>query len=84
MDITWPENFRPAGHSDAASSAAVLPQIWLCLAVLMFGCAHVCKISGFRREVDENCAILGYYAESSGNSLPTSRNVGMKLPLFAA
>jgi hypothetical protein len=28
-------------------------------------------ISRFRREVDENCALLGYYAESSGNSLPT-------------
>ena len=24
-------------------------------------------ISGFRREVDENCAILGSYAASSGN-----------------
>jgi len=30
-----------------------------------------CMISGFRQEVDENCAILGYYAASSGNSLPT-------------
>ena len=29
------------------------------------------KISGFIREVDENCALLGYYASSSGNSLPT-------------
>jgi hypothetical protein len=27
-------------------------------------------ISGFRREVDENYALLGYYAASSGNSLP--------------
>ena len=26
-------------------------------------------ISGFRREVDENCALLGYYAASSGKSL---------------
>jgi len=31
-------------------------------------------ISGFRREVDENCALLGYYAASSGNFLPTFRN----------
>jgi hypothetical protein len=31
-------------------------------------------ISGFRREVYENCALLGYYAASSGNSLPTFRN----------
>jgi hypothetical protein len=29
--------------------------------------------SGFRREVDENCALLCYYAASSGNSLPTFR-----------
>jgi hypothetical protein len=25
------------------------------------------EISGFRREVDENCAVLGYYVASSGN-----------------
>ena len=31
-------------------------------------------ISVFRLEVDENCAILGYYAVSSGNSLPTFRD----------
>ena len=31
------------------------------LATLM----HRCVISGFRREVDENCALLGYYATSS-------------------
>jgi hypothetical protein len=30
--------------------------------------------SGFRREVDENCALLGHYAASSGNSLPTFRD----------
>jgi hypothetical protein len=24
--------------------------------------AQLCVISGFRREVDENCALLGYYA----------------------
>jgi len=28
----------------------------------------------FRREGDENCALLGYYVASGGNSLPTSRN----------
>ena len=31
-------------------------------------------ILGFRREVDENCALLGYYVASSGNSLPTFRD----------
>jgi len=29
------------------------------------------RISGFRREEAENCALLGYYAPSSGNLLPT-------------
>jgi len=28
-------------------------------------------ISGFQDEVDENCAPLGYYAASGGNSLQT-------------
>ena len=31
----------------------------------------LCEFSGFRREAYENCALLGYYAGSSGNSLPT-------------
>jgi len=31
-------------------------------------------ISGFRREVDENCVLMGYYVASSGNSLPTFRD----------
>ena len=30
-------------------------------------------ISGFRREVDDICAFLGYYTASSGNFLPTFR-----------
>jgi len=34
-------------------------------------CLIRCLISGFRRDVDENCAILGYYA---GNFLPTFRS----------
>ena len=52
-------------------------------------------ILGFRREVAENCAILGYYAASSGYFLATFRdnlsghivrvqNVGKELPLLAA
>jgi hypothetical protein len=28
-------------------------------------------ISGFRRDVDEICGLLGYYAASRGNCLPT-------------
>jgi len=31
-------------------------------------------ISDFRREVAENCALLGHYAASSGNSLLTFRD----------
>ena len=56
-------------------------------------------ILGFRREVDEIYALLGYYAARSGNYSPTfrdnqsvpwsltermSRNVGKQLPLLAA
>jgi len=33
----------------------------------------LCVISGFRRDVHENCALLGCYAASSGDSLPTFR-----------
>jgi len=33
----------------------------------------LCAISGLRCEVDENCALLGYYAFSSGNFLPMYR-----------
>jgi hypothetical protein len=56
------------------------------------------EISGFRREVDENWALLGSYVASGCNSLLTflgyltpadgtnkfSRNVGKELPLHAA
>jgi len=35
-------------------------------------------ISGFRREVDENCALLGYNTASGGNSLTTFRDLGVK------
>jgi hypothetical protein len=31
-------------------------------------------ISGFRRDADEICALLGYYAASNGNPLPTLRD----------
>ena len=33
-----------------------------------------CVISGFSREVEKNCALLVYYASSSGNFLPTFRD----------
>jgi len=37
------------------------------------GCLYTCVVSGFRREVDKNCALLGFYPASSGNSLPNFR-----------
>ena len=42
-------------------------------------CATFCVVSGIRREVEENCAVLSYYTASSGDSLPTFQ----ELPLFA-
>ena len=35
----------------------------------------LCVISGFRREVNENCALLGYYTASSASFLPTFRDI---------
>ena len=32
----------------------------------------LCVISGFRRKVDENCALVGYHAANSGNFLHVS------------
>jgi hypothetical protein len=32
------------------------------------------EISDFRREADENCALMGFYTANSGNSLQTFRN----------
>jgi len=43
------------------------------VAVPSVNLSGICVISGFCREVDENCALLGYYAASSGNSLRTFR-----------
>ena len=37
-------------------------------------CNLFCMISGFRREVDKNCTLLGYYAASIGSSLPKFRD----------
>jgi hypothetical protein len=34
----------------------------------------VCLISDFRREVDENCALMGYFTASYGNFVPTFRD----------
>jgi hypothetical protein len=42
--------------------------LWSKTTVAKYGNFYV--ISGFRREVDEICVLLGYYAAYSGNSLP--------------
>jgi hypothetical protein len=40
-------------------------------------------ISGFRHDADDICAVLGYYAASNGNPLPTFRdNIGTILKDF--
>ena len=36
--------------------------------------SNVCVNSSFHRDVDEICALLGYYAAQSGNSVPTFRD----------
>jgi len=47
-----------------------------------------CVISGLRRELDENCAFLGYHTANSDNILLTFRDnfsvlsSGVKNPLF--
>jgi len=43
------------------------------------GGAALWAISGFRRE-DENCALLGHYAASSGEGVPTFRENLSVLP----
>jgi hypothetical protein len=40
-----------------------------------------CVISGFRRDVDEICALLGYYAALGGSSVPTFRDY-LTVPIF--
>jgi hypothetical protein len=39
-------------------------------------------ISGFRRNVDDICALLGYYAILSGSSVPTFRDNLSISPIF--
>jgi hypothetical protein len=41
---------------------------------VLVGSLGLCAISGLYHEVDENCTLLGYYALSSGNFLPMSRD----------
>ena len=55
-----------------------------CIAIFWSGCLSFVSIeikaglqfviSGFHRDVNENCTFPGYYAAYSGNSLPTFRD----------
>jgi hypothetical protein len=45
--------------------------VWLAVPWFQKTYHIVCVFSGFCRKVDENCALLSYYAASSGNFLPT-------------
>jgi len=42
--------------------------------LLSVGKSSAIVISGFRREVDENCVLLGYYAASGCDAVPTIRD----------
>jgi hypothetical protein len=44
---------------------------WAKPGILLLGCV----VSGMSREVDKNCALLGYYAASISNFLPTFRDI---------
>ena len=45
-----------------------------CTGAQRHGRLGLCEISRFRREVDGNSTVLGYYAACSGNSLPKFRS----------
>ena len=51
-----------------ASTFKAEKSIWFDVTISSFQ-----KISGFRREVDEHCALMGYYEARSGNCLATFR-----------
>jgi hypothetical protein len=42
-----------------------------CVCILYKNLSNFCVISGFRREVGENCVLLGYYIASSDRGLKT-------------
>jgi len=59
----------------------VLPDITVFIPLVLLTRVVLCVISGFRRTVDENCALLGYYAASSGTFLLIFRRQPMG-PIF--
>ena len=67
VEWRWP-------HKRVEINTCYVPTGTIQLLNLVLNTLHFCVISSFRREVDENCILLGHYAASSGNSLPTFRD----------
>jgi hypothetical protein len=74
---TSPSHSRP-GEPKPHIALSIFVELKMLLPFQKYACLkHVtgpCVISGFRREGAENCALLGYYAASSGSFLPTFRD----------
>jgi len=58
-------------YSPSIPSRRRREQLYLYFADVQMDIDITCVISGFRREVAKNCALLGHYAVSGGNFLPT-------------
>jgi hypothetical protein len=58
------------------TTVVLRPSLTFCMFSSLFydQFAVICVISGFRREVDENCVLPGCYAASGGDLLPTFRD----------
>ena len=59
-------------NSDLAPGVS---QIWRVCRPAALQHIQNCLISGLRREVDESCALPGYYTASTDNSRPSTREV---------
>ena len=75
LDIPWTCFKRPQASSDSGK-LAVHGDVWKVWfgGISLVEIGDCCVVSGFRCEVAENCAVLSYYAASSGNFLPTFRD----------
>ena len=69
LDIPWTRFKRSQASSDSGK-LTVRGDVWKAEfgGILLVEIGDCCVFVGFRREVAENCALLGYYAASSGNS----------------
>ena len=66
----------PVGFTNVTEELAALYSVYRRLGRLFLsvGKNSAIVISGFRREVDENCVFLDYCAAGGGNSVPTIRD----------